>query len=186
MNITYKKNIACLESLWDDDVENKMTVTPLLELIASVNHIQFTHLTCNTPSELEFTLRMLPRRRSYRILYLAFHGNGGVIQLGDGTYVSMDELAGMMSERFAGWIVHFGACGTLGVPRACLADFYRQTKVAMMIGYCKDVNWVESAAMDLILFDWLQGYISLGAMWNRVRTTYRDLVRNTGLTVYPV
>ncbi|MGE5250109.1 MAG: DUF6642 family protein [Bacteroidota bacterium] len=185
MSHSYSKNIACLESLWDGDVENKLTVTPLLQVISTINRIHFTHLTCNTLGELRFNLLSLPRKRSYRILYLAFHGNAGEIHLGDGTCVSMQELADMMGERFAGWIVHFGACGTLDVPRSSLSEFYRRTRVAMMIGYCKTVNWVESAAMDLILFDWLQGYISLGAMWNRVRSTYPDLVEHTGLTVHP-
>lgn len=184
MNKAYQKNIACLESLWDADVENKLTVIPLLELIASINSVRFTHLTCNTLKEFEFNLRSLPHRRNYRILYLAFHGNPGEIQLGDGTCVTIENLASMMARRFAGWIVHFGACGTLEVANASLSEFYRQTEVAMMIGYRNDIDWTESAAMDLILLDLLQRYRSLGAMRRYVKNTYPDMVKKTGLTIY--
>jgi hypothetical protein len=184
MSKPYQKNIACLESLWDTDVENKLTVVPMLELIARINYVRFTHLTCNTLNELEFNLRSLPRGRNYRILYLAFHGDPGEIQLGDGTCIPLEKLASMMARRFAGWIVHFGACGVLEVPNADLSEFYRQTEVAMMIGYRNNIDWVESAAMDLILLDLLQRYRSLGAMRRYVRITYPDMVRKTGLTIY--
>jgi hypothetical protein len=70
MSSIYYKNIACLESLWDADVENKLTVAPLLEVIAVMNRIHFSHLSCNTLGELQFNLRALPRKPSYRILYL--------------------------------------------------------------------------------------------------------------------
>jgi hypothetical protein len=180
----YLKDIACLESLWDTNVENKLTVAPLLELIASINYIRFTHLTCNTLDELEFNLRSLPSRRTYKILYLAFHGNPGEIQLGDDTVIPLEKLATMMGRKFAGWIIHFGTCGTLQAPRPRLRTFFRETRVAMLLGYRKDVDWIESAAMDLILLDWLQSYKSLPSMWKRVRGSYRDLIAATGLTVF--
>lgn len=51
---SYKKNIFCLESLWNKDIEQKLSVLPLLEITAKINDIKFCHLTCNPLAEFKF------------------------------------------------------------------------------------------------------------------------------------
>lgn len=181
----YKKSIACLESLWDSDVEEPLTVVPMLELIAKLNDVRFTRLTCNTVQEFKFNLRKLPKSGAYRVLYLAFHGTPGQLELPDGSVLSLEELAGLLRRRFAGWIVHFGTCATLSVPMSHLQRFLDTTGVALMIGYRKGVDWAESAAMDLIVLNWIQNYKNMRSMWNHVSTSYRQLVNLTGLRIFP-
>ena len=55
----YKKNIACLESSWNDDIENRLTVGPVLELLSRKNGIKFALLTSNTKDEFEYNLALL-------------------------------------------------------------------------------------------------------------------------------
>ena len=50
----HRKNIACLESLWNSDIENRLSVVPILDLVCTINRIRYTHLTCNTREELAF------------------------------------------------------------------------------------------------------------------------------------
>ena len=54
---THRKNIACLESLWDHDIETPLSVFPLLEIISKRNSIKTIFLTANTPEELEHNLQ---------------------------------------------------------------------------------------------------------------------------------
>ncbi|MEW6568384.1 MAG: DUF6642 family protein [Chloroflexota bacterium] len=181
----YRKNIACLESLWDSDVEEPLSVVPMLELIAKINDVRFTHLTCNTLEEFKFNLRKLPKTGGYRVLYLAFHGTPGQLELPDGSVLSLEELAKFLRRRFAGWIVHFGTCETLSVSTSRLNRFLEATDVALMIGYKKGVDWAESAAMDMIILDWIQSYKNMRSMWKHVSKSCNQLVALTGLRVYP-
>ena len=42
---TWQKHIACLESLWNENVEQKLSVSALLEVIAKVREVRYTHLS---------------------------------------------------------------------------------------------------------------------------------------------
>ena len=117
--------------------------------------------------------------------YLAFHGNPGEIELADGSVVNLEELSGLMRTKFKGWVIHFGTCGTLSANKKQLQRFLDSTQASLLIGYKSDVNWIDSAAMDLIILDWLQNYKDLSAMWNQIRKNYPDLIRVTGLTAFP-
>src|SRR5262252_6773759 len=111
----HRTNIACLESLWNSDIENRLSVVPILYQVARVNRIKYTYLTCNTREELAYILGKLGKGRRYRILYLSLHGKPGEIIL-DGGRTDLESLAAMMGRRFSGWALHFGSCSTIAVP----------------------------------------------------------------------
>lgn len=186
----YTKNIACLESLWDEDVienDQQASVVPILELLSKiVEDFNFSHLTCNTRGELEYNLEALKRlkkKKKYGILYLSFHGEPGHIHLADNTKMSLEDLADVMGQRFAGWVVHFGSCGTVKVDKGRLAEFVEATQVLLVSGYTKDVYWIESTAMDLLFFDYLQDYIDMKAMWKKLYGRSESLIKATGLVI---
>ena len=178
----HKRNIACLESLSDEHRQNRLNVVPLLDVIAGIWGAKYIHLTCNTAGELSYNLDLLCKR-NYGILYLAFHGSPGAVYLHGNTAVTLAELAEMMGEKFGDWVVHFGSCRTLGSSRQ-MADFVEQTGVALATGYTKNVDWAESAALDLLLFQKLQSHQSLKVAWRNVENNYGDLVEITGLRAY--
>lgn len=181
----YAKNIACLESLWDDDIEDQpLSMVSILELIANLYDIRFHRLSCNTSAELHYNLSLLGRKRGHGILYLAFHGAPGEIYLHDSSVIDLETLADGMKQKFAGWIVHFGSCSTIDVDRQRLAGFVEKTGVAMIIGYKQSVDWDESAALDLLLFSQLQQYVDMHAFWKRCCDRYGDLIETTGCDVY--
>ncbi|GAB4212895.1 MAG: hypothetical protein OHK0022_49320 [Roseiflexaceae bacterium] len=180
---SYTKHIACLESLWNNDLEERWSVQPILALIANIQDCRLAHLTCNTEPEFAYNLSMLSRRRQDGILYLAFHGAPGEIYLADGTNISLEQLAEYMETRFNGWIIHFGSCSTISVDQERLDQFIKATNVHMMIGYTKDVDWIESSAMDMLIFQALQQYVDLHAFWRSLQKNYPDLIAKTGLNV---
>jgi len=184
---TYGKNIVCLEALWDGGTDEWISVAPVIEFIANLNEVKFTHLTCKNRIEFKFSLREVcnhGRKRDPAILYLAFHGLSGRILLPDGDSLSLEELADLMGDKFQDWIVHFGSCSTLSTKESRLRDFFRSTKVALLVGYRKRVDWTESTSMDLILLDWMENYKNMGAMKKKVESSYQDLISATGLRIY--
>lgn len=80
---SYLKNIACLESLWTQDLVSRLSVLPILELTTRVTDAKYVYLTCNTKAELRYNLSLLGRRKSCGILMLAFHGDPGKIELAE-------------------------------------------------------------------------------------------------------
>jgi hypothetical protein len=183
----YEKHIACLESLWDAEVENKLSVAPMLDLLSRLLEIKYTHLTCNTLTEFEFNLGKIPRKTKYRILYLGFHGSPGEIHMADGSKLSLEELADKMGSRFKDWIIHFGSCGTLAdcdKKNERLTAFMQKTGVSLIIGYKLDVDWTESAALDMLILDWLQQYRNMKTFTEKVESLYPDLAGATGLCFF--
>jgi hypothetical protein len=177
----YRKHIACLESLWNPDLEARLSVEPVLRMVSRMNRVRYTHLTCNTLPELKANLQLLRRRPGYGILYFAFHGTPGHIRLHHEGPVPLADLAKIMGRGFAGWVIHFGTCETVRIDRAELLRFLQSTGAAMVVGYRTAVPWEDSAATDLLLLDWLQSYKDLGSLWRRFRKHYPSLVRVTGL-----
>jgi hypothetical protein len=180
---SYSKRIACLESLWHTDLEDHWSVRPILEVVATIQDVKLAHLSCNTEPEFAYNLKMLAKRRADGILYLAFHGGPGELYLADDTAISLEALSEYMGTRFTDWTIHFGCCSTVRVEPERVQAFIEATRVKMVIGYTKDVDWIESSAMDLLIFQALQQYVDLHACWRALQKRYPDLIARTGLAV---
>ncbi|MCA1589197.1 MAG: hypothetical protein LC734_02165 [Acidobacteria bacterium] len=177
-----KRNIACLESMWDRRIEDRLNVLPTLQLISKTQDAKFSHLTCNTREELRYNLNLLCRR-SYGVLYFAFHGSPGKIHL-HRDKVTLTELAAMMNHRFANWIIHFGTCSTLRKPSE-VVYFVEQTGVSLVTGFTRDVDWIESSAFELLLFKAFHTYKSPRVICRHLFSKYADLAEMTGFKYFP-
>jgi len=179
----YRKNIACLESFWDDDIENRLTVAPILELLSKRNRIKFTLLTCNTKEEFEYNLTLLRKRKGYGILYLAFHGSPGKILL-NGPSLNIETLAEIMGKGFTNWVVYFGSCATINVKKDRIFNFMKSTGILMVMGYDRRIDWLSSTALDLFLLDCLQFYRDMRKFWNFFRKNYHGMTEIIGLKAF--
>jgi hypothetical protein len=180
---SYVKHIACLESFWNDDIEHRLSVVPILELLTKMNGTRFVALSSNTYFEFLFNLELIQHKRGFKILYLAFHGYRGGIYLPD-TKIDIEDLSEVMKKSFRNWIIFFNSCQALKVEKSRIYDFISKTGVMMVMGYKEKLNWIDGAALDLLLLDWLQYYKDMASFWDRFRRLYKDLVRITGLEVY--
>lgn len=168
--------------MWDRRIEDRLNVRPTLELISKTQDAKFSHMTCNTREELRFNLGLLCRR-SYGVLYFAFHGSPGKIHLRRDK-VTLTELAGMMNARFANWIIHFGTCSTLRKPSE-VNYFVEKTRVSLVTGFTRDVDWIESSAFELLLFKAFHIYKSPKVICRHLVTKYPELSEATGFRFFP-
>jgi hypothetical protein len=183
----HEKRILCFEGLWDNNLEQRLSVKPLLEIISKLNGIKFTHCPCNTVSEFLFHLYQFTSSKissKYSILYLAFHGHSGRIVLSDQEQLNLEDLADLMGQRFRGWSVLLSCCSILCLGEKRIKNLIKQTGVGLVIGYRKDVDWGESISLDLIILDHIVNYTYLAWMRKRIQTRYPDLVAATGLRFY--
>lgn len=181
----YEKHIACLESLWDENIENEtLTFAPILNMISQLYEVNYIRLACNTEGEFRYNLDLISKQKEYDILYFAFHGDAGTLYLHDGTALTLDTIASAMGRKFKGWIVHFGSCGTMNLGEKELAAFAQKTGAAMLVGYTETVDWAESAALDLLFLTYVQSYVDMHAFWAEFEERYRSLIEAIGFTVY--
>jgi hypothetical protein len=155
---TQLKNIFCLEGLWNEDLKNQSSMLPAIDLLSKRIGIKSIHRDCATTNELDYYLGRwsLKKYDDYPILYLAFHGEKNSISLTKVETLDLDYIAGVLRGKCKGRIVIFGSCSTLALDVRHLKRFLKTTGALAIGGYKTDVDWMLSAANDLLLFEALQ------------------------------
>jgi len=172
--------IFCLEGEWSPKLTDPSTVRPILELLATQRLIKFIQKDVGTIEELRYFLNKWLQKQyaDYSVGYLAFHGEPGALWLRRGHRVDLETLAEIINGRGAGRILYFGSCSTLDLEEknaSDLQDFLRETKLKAVCGYSADVNWLESAAFEVLLVEALTYYRRVDAMDNYLRHNYPNL-----------
>lgn len=151
------KGIFCLEGDWWNDLIKPSSIEPTLRQLETIG-LRHIHRDVGTREEFEYYLRKWSRGKHnrYPVLYLAFHGAPGSILMGDlRRNESMADLKAI-EESLKGAchnrVIYFGSCLTLDVHGARLNKFLKTTDALAVCGYAKEVDWVLSAALDLIIF----------------------------------
>lgn len=166
--------IFCLEGEWDKDLRVRDSVVPSLELLDRLGVARYIHRDVATRDELVYYLTEWTKKKyaKYEVLYLAMHGDEGGVSLGRDE-VTLKEIADLLKGRCAGRTIHFGSCLVLGASDAELKRFIATTGAVAVTGYETRVDWIASAAFEVLLLDRLvQG--------GRGGTVYRHLHRDHG------
>jgi hypothetical protein len=155
-----KKGIYCIEGLWNhQNIQDKSTVLPILELLEKKGYCDYIYHDSATKSELEFYLDKWKNKtinEKYPILYLAFHGEKGGIYLSQKDKYSLDDLSAFLENKCTGKVIYFGSCSTLNLDKRIIKKFLEKTGAIAAIGYKIDIDWIQSTACDLFVFEALQ------------------------------
>lgn len=183
--------IFCIEGDWDGDLNQSSSVKPGLELLSQgrTRPVPFIHRTVCTLEEFEFYLgrwrlaRMDGKRETPPLLYLALHGDPGVVHIG-GRTLRLEEIADLLGTGLTDRGIHFGCCGTLDVDARIVRSFLRNTGINFAAGFCKGVGWLKSTVFDVLLFDAIfEGVLDqrgVGRIENTVRKEAGELARELG------
>jgi len=153
------KGIFCLEGDWSGDLRRPSSVEPILavidqQLTPKRHHI---HRDIGTVGELKYYLSKWVQKQyvAYPILYLGFHGYPGLINIGDGrkseSDVSLDALADHLQGSCERKLIHLTSCSTLRWHGAKINTFLKKTGALAISGYQTEVDWIASAAFELLV-----------------------------------
>jgi len=139
-------------------------VEPSLQLLERYRGIKYQHKDVATESEFRFFIEKYfqPGYKTHPILYLGFHGLGpedgqdALVVTGDGSHVTLNTLEKWIDGRCKGRLIHFGSCSIMDAHRKRLKRFVRNTGALAVLGYREDVDWLESAAFEMLLIGCLQ------------------------------
>ena len=177
--------IFCLEGAWNKRLDDRASVLPTLDLLERLEIATYVHRDVGTEEELYEYLSKWAQAgyRRYGVLYFAFHGVRGGIQVGRGT-VTLDDLSEKIGGKAAGRAVYFGSCNVMR-DRVGVESFQQMTKAKIVCGYTKKVDWVDSAAFDLLLLRNLVSDLRIDARVNQLRGSYGELVDRLGFQSVP-
>lgn len=145
------KGIFCIEGFWYGDHRDKTSVLPILELAHRINDLPYIHHKCGTLEEFTYSINRWKTKtfhKKYPILYLAFHGDKGLVNIGK-TSITLDELGEILGTKCEGVVIYFGSCETMNIDRRHLQRFLENTKTLAILGFKQEVNWMRSASFDI-------------------------------------
>ena len=181
------KGVFCLEGDWEKDLKSRTSIGPLLELLEKSGYpsVPYIRRDVGTLTEFDYYLGRwtLKKYNPYPILYLGFHGSPGRLHVGHGAGSGIDlkELEERLEGKCKKRIVHFGSCGTLDIHGTRIRNFIKRTGALAVCGYKSEVDWMLSAAFEIILFYELQYNAltrsSMVAVRRRVRSQASKLAR---------
>jgi hypothetical protein len=183
------QGIFCLEGDWWGDLNRSSTVKPVLKLVCQTNErVSFVHRDVGTVEEFEHYLKKWAQRgrSSYSVLYLAFHGDCGLVCVGDQRFangeVTLERVGQLLQDRCNGRLIHFGSCSTLKFDERRIHKFLNLTGAVAATGFRADVDWLRSSAFEALLFDIvLDGTLTRGGaqrIKRRVNKELRQLARD--------
>jgi len=154
------KGIYCLESMWNPSVKSKLTVRPILELLEKAEVCNHLYHKCATREELVFMLnkwKLISVQNQFPILYFAYHGVEGGLQLNKKhETISLQELGDLLEDSCHGKVFFFASCETLKVDERIVKSFLNKTCAIAAIGYKMEVDWMLSTAFELLVLNALQ------------------------------
>ncbi len=157
------KGIFCLEGDWWG-IRDTTTVETMLQFIQKSGRvpIPYIHRDIGTFFEFRYYLWKWTQQaqKDHPILYLAFHGIPGGVYVGDkrksDSLVSLETMGELLKGKCRRRIIVIGSCETLAVSPARIHKFLKTTRAAAVCGYRKEVEWVTSAALEIILLSTMQ------------------------------
>lgn len=186
MVATRPDGVLCLEGDWDEEYPiSRQTIEPALEMLERMDYLRLHHRNVNSPTELWLHLDRWINDRAYRpfhVLYLGFHGSEECIAVG-GVEIGLDEIQRKLRGACGDSVLFFAACGALKSSPDVLQRLCKETDASAVVGYTKDVDFIEAAAFELLLFPRLMSMNSPKVLHRQIAKDYPDLAGRLGFTV---
>ena len=181
------KLIFSIESDWESSAKKQSSILPMLQCINGVYpSVKYIFRTANTKDELRYCLRKFKQvsrtTGDFCALFFSGHGSPGQLFFG-GEPLTLQELAEVANEvgekLFDGHLVHFDACSVVKDSENEVKDFIKLTGANLVSGFCDDVDFIESFALEMIFIDYLSEYKQPYYAYNKIMKNHSELCKRT-------
>lgn len=171
------RGLFCVEGAWSDDLTDPAGVGPSLRLLAEnlpTDRRERMPLAHRVVDELDAALRLLDRWASKRyarlsVGLLTMHGLPGQVTTGGRATLTLEAIGERLSKGVSGRWLHISGCSVLRVPDHRIQAFLKETGLAGVSGYRRDVEWFDGMVFDLLLLGQLLTYDRWGAAVERAK-----------------
>jgi hypothetical protein len=145
-------SIFCLEGEWKN-MRSRESVVPYLDLLERLDYATYVHRDVATIEEFDYYIQTLKRSsaKTYPVLFLASHGSSGKWYLRSDVSLTLEDLGERLEGRMSGRVVHFGGCSIARAKPERLTAFAEKTDARAVTGYSKVVDWLSTAAFEMVL-----------------------------------
>lgn len=181
-------SVFCVEGQWGDNLAERGSVLPTLELLERLRKIRFIHRDVATPDELRYYLDqwLSHKYAAYHVGIFAIDGAPGKLRLSNRHEMDLAEVMGWMRGRCAGKQLYFDCGAILRVPEATLSDILEQTGAALVCGFTRTIDWIESSAFDTVLVDRLANGRKANSVEQLVGSArWAPLAQHLGFRLFP-
>ena len=178
--------IFCIEGDWSSDLADRASVRDMLDMLETVDGIPFIHEHVgDSVDAFELALKRWKQKKysQYSILYFAFHGKPDKLLLGRHV-MPLERIATILKGTCSKRILYFGSCSVLQIPEEKSVRFREETAAEAVVGFTRDVSWIASAALDLILLEALALNDSEAMVEKWLRKEYGALAGHLGLRMF--
>jgi hypothetical protein len=174
--------IFCLEGEWSSKLTDRTSVRPQLDMLTPLGvTAPLIHRDVATREEFFYYCDKWTQKQyaNYRLGYFAFHGTEACINLGKQD-ITLEEIGAALGKKAAGKTLYFGSCLTMAAPDKELSSFVKQTGVRALVGYTKEVDWIQAAAFDFILLPMLLDRAYPRTVYTSLARDHAGFVRGLG------
>jgi hypothetical protein len=193
IGVEAKKGVFALEEgNWWGDPRKTSSIEPLLAMLhqQGLHQLPYFHREIDTRQAFDYYVEQWTQARyvSMPVLYLGFHGSDGKLLVGDGrrqgAAVALDEIEEILNEKAQGRMLHLASCGIMDANGNRLNRFLERTGLVAITGFRQDVDYIESAAFELLFFTSLQENAftvsGANAILKRLKSRARGLIDYLG------
>ncbi len=176
--------MLCLEGDWEKSIDSRLSVEPALQLLERNAQIRLIRRGVSTLGELQHHVdKWLGRGLTgYDLAFFGFHGSARTLHLGE-VELSLDDLAVIIGGRGAGKILYLASCNVMTAKPDVLQHFCANTGIKGLVGYTRNVKWIEAAAFELLLVSTLTRSkgTRIKPAFDRIVREYPDMAERLGL-----
>lgn len=180
----HAKNILAVEGEWTNRLDDKETVKSTLTFLFEVYGVDYIFRKANTLGSLVSYLDKGTKDsyKKYGIILIAFHGTEKGIELDNDKLVSLNKLAKKCEGFFDNKLVHFSSCA-VAKDLFGLKNFKALTGAKKVMGYSKNVDFLESTLFDIALLQKLNEFNAPGKVNTHMKDNYTSLYEKLGFVM---
>lgn len=180
-----KPGLFVMEGRWSSKVRDVRSVEPVLRALADAGAAVHVKHHLNHPDDLLGQLQRWGQAQhgKYRIGYVALHGSPGTVHIGRFKVDLFSLAAHVERDRLGGKWLHFGSCSVLALEENERKLLRQLFGVKALTGFTEDVDWFESLAFELLMFEAMTTYSRPYDAERYLRKHYGELAERLGFVM---
>ncbi len=143
--------VLALETYWHEDPADTRSTTAIFDLLKqNCEGVVVHHRFFSAKEDLAWYLDNVWRDGQYDVLYVASHGEAGKLVDGWNELISRPWLQKRLRGSCGDRVLYLSACDSMKGKAADRNRLREAAGAAALVGYRKQVDWLEGAAMDLL------------------------------------
>jgi hypothetical protein len=174
-----------MEGKWSPRVTDVRSVTPILEALEQAGRARSATHHLHDADDLKVAFRRWGQKQhaGFNIGYVALHGSPGAVHVGR-SKVDLFELGqDLPRKKLKSKVLHFDSCSVMDLAPKDRKELRAAMGVKVLTGFTEEVEWFESMAFELLLFDTFTWYKRSDAAESYIKKNHSQMAKRLGFVM---